>query len=165
MTTIDAPAWPGNCGRSRALSEVTLIVLHSTESETAKSAVRWFKSPQAKVSAHYVVDTDGTVYKCVPTSKIAYHAGTSTGPNGEGCNLYSVGIEQAHIDSPHNPWPPELVSSTTELVKTLKAAIPSIVWIATHAEVATPEGRKTDPQGFPVEQVAQAAGLKVWRRQ
>lgn len=65
------------------------VVLHTTESPErergARSiAINWFSLPQAKVSAHYVLDADEVV-QCVDEEYIAWHA--------RGDNRHTVGLE------------------------------------------------------------------------
>lgn len=45
------------------------------------------------VSCHYVVDTNGDVYKIGQDSDILWHAGISSWENKNHMNLYSIGIE------------------------------------------------------------------------
>lgn len=54
-----------------------MIVLHYTGMKTAKVALDRLCDPEAKVSAHYVIDEDGTVYRLVPEERRAWHAGVS----------------------------------------------------------------------------------------
>ncbi len=48
---------------------VTMIVLHYTGMESAEAALDRLCDPAAEVSAHYVVDEDGTVYRLVAEVK------------------------------------------------------------------------------------------------
>ena len=70
----------------------TKVVLHHTgefgadESEAIK-VIEKFKNPSSKVSAHYLIDRDGTIYQLVNDNEIANHAGNS------GINQQSIGIE------------------------------------------------------------------------
>ena len=50
---------------------VTMIVLHYTGMPDAESALDRMTSPDAKVSAHYCVDEDGTIYRLVGEDKRA----------------------------------------------------------------------------------------------
>lgn len=65
-----------------------------------KDAVAVMK--ERKVSAHLVVQRDGSVVQCVPFDRVAYHAGVSewTDPNSgkryTGLNSCSIGIEIAN---------------------------------------------------------------------
>ena len=45
---------------------VEFLVLHYTGMPDAPSAIALLRAPEAKVSAHYVVDEDGTLYGLVP---------------------------------------------------------------------------------------------------
>lgn len=52
--------------------------------------------PAREVSAHLVVDRDGTVTQLVPFDTIAWHAGKSKWKERESLNKYSIGIEIAN---------------------------------------------------------------------
>lgn len=74
--------------------EPSLIVLHDTAGRLDKgNSVSWFKNPSAKVSAHIVVERDGSVTQMVPFDRTAWHAGTSEWRGRKGCNAFSIGIE------------------------------------------------------------------------
>ena len=72
---------------------ISAVVVHDTASKTAEEALSWFAKPASKVSAHFVIDLDGTVYQCVPEDRRAWHAGTSTLHGASEVNDFSVGIE------------------------------------------------------------------------
>jgi N-acetylmuramoyl-L-alanine amidase len=80
---------------------VSLLVMHYTGMPTARSAIDLLKSPSAKVSAHYVVDEDGTVYNLVPEEKRAWHAGISSWRGVRMLNDASIGIE---VVNPGHEW-------------------------------------------------------------
>ena len=50
---------------------VSMIVLHYTGMPDCEGALCRLTSPEAKVSAHYCVDEDGTIYRLVNESKRA----------------------------------------------------------------------------------------------
>lgn len=79
---------PGN------LSDKNTIVLHITGGGSAASAIATFKASVSphRVSAHFVIDRDGTVYQLVDIKDIAWHASQ--------CNTHSVGIEHAATTEP-----------------------------------------------------------------
>ncbi len=56
------------------------VVVHATEGELA-GALAHLRDPQSGVSAHYVIDRDGTVYQLVPERVVAYHVACGA----EGC--------------------------------------------------------------------------------
>ena len=78
-----------------------MLVMHYTGMPTARSAIELLKSPQAKVSAHYVVDEDGTIYNLVPEAMRAWHAGISCWRGQRQLNDASIGIE---IVNPGHEW-------------------------------------------------------------
>ena len=75
------------------LIDPKFIVLHYTASRTAKSALTWFKNPKSKVSAHFVIDRDGTVIPCVPTNRIAWANGVSSWREYTALNNHAISIE------------------------------------------------------------------------
>ena len=75
------------------LLPVTMIVLHYTGMESAGEAIERLCDPVASVSAHYVIDEDGTVTQLVDEDKRAWHAGKSYWRGVTDVNSASVGIE------------------------------------------------------------------------
>ena len=72
---------------------VDMMVLHYTGMKTAQEALARLCDPAAKVSAHYTIDRDGSVYVHVPEARRAWHAGASHWAGREGVNGCSIGIE------------------------------------------------------------------------
>ncbi|MBC9031236.1 N-acetylmuramoyl-L-alanine amidase [Sphingomonas sp. JC676] len=77
---------------ARALP-ITMIVLHYTGMESAEAAIARLRDPEAKVSAHYVVDEDGSILQLVDEDKRAWHAGRSHWRGITDVNSASIGIE------------------------------------------------------------------------
>lgn len=73
------------------------VVMHYTAGWNDESAIANFKNPASKVSAHVVVERDGTITQCVPFNRVAWHAGPSKYDGKNGMNNYSVGIEIVNI--------------------------------------------------------------------
>lgn len=71
----------------------TLIVCHYTAGATMKGAVARFSNPANKVSAHVVLERDGTLTQMVPFNIRAFHAGESSWNGKESVNGFSIGIE------------------------------------------------------------------------
>jgi N-acetylmuramoyl-L-alanine amidase len=80
---------------------VDFLVLHYTGMTSAAAAVARLCDPAAKVSSHYVVDEDGTVYALVEEQHRAWHAGVSFWRGASGLNDRSIGIE---IVNPGHEW-------------------------------------------------------------
>lgn len=69
------------------------IIMHYTADTSAASTISWFKDPASQVSAHLLIDTDGTITQFVPFNDVAWHAGDSTWDGLVSMNHYSIGIE------------------------------------------------------------------------
>ncbi len=80
---------------------VTMLVLHYTGMQDAASAIARLTDPAAKVSAHYVVDEDGTIHRLVAEEHRAWHAGRSHWRGVTDINSASIGIE---IVNPGHEW-------------------------------------------------------------
>jgi N-acetylmuramoyl-L-alanine amidase len=72
---------------------VSMVVLHYTGMPTAAEALERLCDPAAEVSAHYMIDEDGTVIRLVPEDKRAWHAGRSYWRGITDVNSASIGIE------------------------------------------------------------------------
>ena len=69
--------------------------------ESAEAALARLRDPEAKVSAHYLVDEDGAVVRLVGEDRRAWHAGRSHWRGITDVNSASVGIE---IVNPGHQW-------------------------------------------------------------
>ncbi|WP_448665023.1 N-acetylmuramoyl-L-alanine amidase [Sphingomonas sp. CJ20] len=118
LPILDAPSpnWD-----ERALP-VTMIVLHYTGMETAQAAIDRLRDPAAKVSAHYVVDEDGTILRLVDEEKRAWHAGQSHWRGITDVNSASIGIEIVNPghEFGYRPFPAEQMSALIPLVAEIK---------------------------------------------
>jgi N-acetylmuramoyl-L-alanine amidase len=75
------------------MMEPSGVIMHYTAGFTAKSAINTLTSSAAKVSAHLVIDWDGTITQLVPFNRIAWHAGPSKLAGRTGCNNFTIGFE------------------------------------------------------------------------
>ncbi len=144
---------------------IDTILLHYTATDTAERALRHLANPRAKlrVSAHYVVAADGTIYRMVDESKRAWHAGNSFWRGVTDLNSASIGIEivNAGVDGKgaRPPYPDAQVASVIALCKDIQTRH-TIKWVLGHSDVA-PE-RKQDPgEHFPWKRLA-AEGIGLW---
>jgi N-acetyl-anhydromuramyl-L-alanine amidase AmpD len=96
-----------------------------------------------------VVDRDGTVVQMVPLTERAWHAGVSSFDGVDGVNDYSIGIEMTNMNDGKDPYPEAQYKAVAEIIRRCRQHydIPNNR-IVSHAEVALPPGRKTDPKGF-----------------
>jgi len=77
----------------RADGPIDILVMHYTGMRTAEEALQRLCDPAAKVSSHYTIDRDGTVYMHVPEERRARHAGVSYWAGVRDVNSRSIGIE------------------------------------------------------------------------
>ena len=88
LTYSNAYVSPRNGERARRAA-TTFIILHTTEGEAKPSLRKLSKNGEA----HYCVDRDGTVYRIVDRSRVAYHCGVSMWRGRRNLDDVSVGIE------------------------------------------------------------------------
>ena len=142
---------------------VEFLVLHYTGMPDAQSAIALLRSPAAKVSAHYVVDEDGTVYCLVPEQKRAWHAGISYWRGRRMLNDASIGIEIVNPGHEwgYRPFPAAQMAAVKELCLGILArhAIPARNVVA-HSDIAP--NRKQDPGELFDWQGLAVAGIGVW---
>ncbi|MEQ9124767.1 MAG: N-acetylmuramoyl-L-alanine amidase, partial [Alphaproteobacteria bacterium] len=72
---ISAPS-PNFDARPKSAA-IDALVLHYTGMTTGAAALARLRDPAAKVSAHYLVEEDGRVFKLVDEAERAWHAGVS----------------------------------------------------------------------------------------
>src|ERR671920_2260119 len=101
---------------------ISMIVLHYTGMPDAEGALDRLTSPDAGVSAHYLVDEDGTVYSLVAEEKRAWHAGKSRWRGMKDVNSASIGIEIVNPghEFGYRPFPDEQIASVIPLVASIK---------------------------------------------
>jgi len=80
---------------------ISMVVLHYTGMRSGKDALERMLDPECQVSAHYMIEEDGTVYRLVDEGKRAWHAGRSYWRGVTDVNSASVGIE---LVNPGHEW-------------------------------------------------------------
>lgn len=80
---------------------ISMVVLHYTGMQTGAEALERMLDPAAEVSAHYMIEEDGTVFRLVDEDKRAWHAGRSFWRGITDVNSASIGIE---IVNPGHEW-------------------------------------------------------------
>lgn len=142
---------------------VSMLVLHYTGMETGRAAIDRLADPAAKVSAHYVVEEEGTVIAMVDEEKRAWHAGVSYWRGITDINSASVGIEI--VNGGHDFGLPDFRGAQISAVIALSREIIARHAIAPvnvvgHSDIAP--GRKIDPgEKFPWERLARE-GVGLW---
>ncbi len=142
---------------------IDILLLHYTGMKTAEAALSRLCDPAARVSAHYTIDRDGTVYAHVPEDRRAWHAGVSYWAGERDINARSIGIELVNPghEFGYQPFPEEqmaaLIDLAGDIVKRHAIAPHRVLG---HSDVA-PQ-RKADPgELFSWAQLADF-GIGLW---
>ena len=162
MTIVEAPS----PNRNERPCPVDMLVLHYTGMQSCEAAVERLRDPESKVSSHYVVDEDGTVYRLVPEELRAFHAGVSYWRGRRALNDPSIGIE---IVNPGHEWGYRpFPAAQTDAVRNLclgilaRHAIPPENVVG-HSDIAP--NRKQDPGELFDWRGLAAAGIGIWPEQ
>lgn len=159
MTITETPSPNFNARQA----DVSMLVLHYTGMASGQAALERMRDPEAKVSAHYMVEEDGQVFRLVAEDKRAWHAGVSCWRGITDVNSASIGIEI--VNGGHEYGLPDYPEAQIEAVIALCRDILGRYGIAPrdvvgHSDIA-PE-RKADPgERFPWERLA-GAGIGLW---
>lgn len=143
--------------------EATILVMHYTDLASGKAALDWMCDPDKKVSSHYMVDTDGSIYQLVDETKRAWHAGVSYWQGEMDLNSCSIGIEIQNTGHSlgYVPFPGIQMDAVRELSRDIIARnhiLPRDV--LAHSDIAPM--RKIDPGHlFPWHALAQD-GVGFW---
>ena len=145
------------------LARPDMIVLHYTGMQVAHDALHRLCDPKARVSSHYLVFENGSIFQLVPEINRAWHAGVSSWGGETDVNSRSIGIEIANPG--HEFGYPDFAKRQIAAVITLCRAILTrhIIRpcnIVAHSDVAP--SRKQDPgEKFPWRRLAQS-GVGLW---
>ena len=140
-----------------------MLVLHYTGMLTAEDALARLCDPSAKVSAHYLVDEDGVVYRLVAEERRAWHAGVAFWRGETNINSRSVSIELANPGHEwgYRPFPEAQMAALAALAKDIlqRHPIPPRNVVG-HSDIAP--DRKLDP-GEKFDWACLAAdGIGLW---
>jgi N-acetylmuramoyl-L-alanine amidase len=130
---------------------------------TGAAALQRLCDPEARVSAHYTVDEDGTIYAHVPEPVRAHHAGISFWAGATDINSRSIGIEIVNPghEFGYRSFPDAQIAAVIALSQDIfsRHTIPPERVIG-HSDVAP--ARKQDPgELFPWSTLARA-GVGLW---
>jgi len=153
LRIVDRPS-PNHDSRNGA--PVDILVLHYTGMQTAEEALARLCDPAAKVSAHYTIDRDGTIYAHVSEAERAWHAGVSYWAGERNVNARSIGIEIVNPghEFGYIPFADAQIDALIELAHgILKRHLITPRRVIGHSDVAP--ARKTDPGAlFPWQRLA-----------
>jgi N-acetylmuramoyl-L-alanine amidase len=127
-------------------SPVDMLVLHYTGMKSADEALDRLCDPAAQVSAHYLIDDGGAVYRLVPENRRAWHAGVSAWRGHRDVNARSIGIELANPghEYGYRDFPAAQMSALADLSLAILARHPIPPRnVVGHSDIAP--DRKLDP--------------------
>ncbi len=154
-----------NFGERAEGTRIDILLMHYTGMETGAAAVQRLCDPAARVSSHYTVDEDGTIYHHVAEAARAFHAGVSYWAGATDINSHSIGIEIVNPghEFGYRPFPEAQIEAVIALSRdifTRHGILPRRV--IGHSDVAP--ARKQDPgELFPWQALAEA-GVGFWPR-
>lgn len=142
---------------------IDMLVLHYTGMISGPAALERLCDPAAKVSAHYMIDEDGTIYSLVPEEMRAWHAGVSFWRGERDVNSRSIGIELVNPghEFGYRPFPQAQMDALIPLARNILSAHPIPARnVVAHSDVAP--SRKDDPgELFDWRELA-AEGIGLW---
>ncbi|MCF4167091.1 N-acetylmuramoyl-L-alanine amidase [Zavarzinia compransoris] len=125
---------------------VSILMIHYTGMTSGAAALARLRDAAAKVSSHYLIEEDGTVFRLVAEADRAWHAGAGSWRGLGDVNARSIGIELVNPGHEwgYRPFPAAQMSSLAALGRDILArhAIAPFDVIG-HSDSAP--ARKTDP--------------------
>jgi len=160
MTRVERPS-PNHDDRGGA--SVDILLIHYTGMTSGAAALERLCDPAARVSAHYAIDEDGTVYAMVPEARRAWHAGLAYWAGARDINARSIGIELVNPghEFGYRAFPEAQIGALIELCGEILQRHAIAPWcVLGHSDVAP--ARKDDPgELFPWARLA-AAEIGLW---
>ena len=155
-----------NCdSRPAGAGPVDTLVLHYTGMVSAEAALERLTDRSAKVSAHWCIGEEGTLWRLVPEEQRAWHAGLSEWRGRRSVNDFSIGIELINPGHEHGyrPFPPAQMDALLDLVRVIVARHPiGPRNVVAHSDIA-PMRRQDPGELFDWARLARA-GIGLWPR-
>jgi N-acetylmuramoyl-L-alanine amidase len=152
-----------NHDRRNDPARIDMLVLHYTGMQSAEAAIERLCDPDSRVSAHYVVEEGGAIWRLVHETRRAFHAGVSCWEGERDLNAVSLGIEIVNPGHEwgYRPFPEEQMASVEHLCRDLVSRHPIPPHrVVGHSDIAP--DRKTDPgELFDWPRLARA-GIGIW---
>lgn len=144
-------------------TDINTLVIHYTGMRNLEEALARMQDPIWKVSAHWCIGEDGTIYQLVPEKMRAWHAGVSWWRGQKNLNDNSIGIEIVNPghEFGYRPFRLPQMNSLINLCKEICRRNPiNPRNVVAHSDIAP--GRKMDPgELFDWERLAKE-GIGLW---
>jgi len=108
--------------KKRLISSIKLAIIHYTGMQSERESVKRLCNPLSKVSAHYLINQNGKIFKLVEERRIAWHAGKSRWKKYNNLNKNSIGIELVNKGHQYGytSFKKKQISTLVKLCKILK---------------------------------------------
>ena len=147
----------------RPKKKIKFIIIHYTGMSNELSALNRLCDIKTKVSAHYFIKKNGSVFNLVPPLYEAWHAGKSSWKGLKSINKYSLGIEiqNSGHDNKYENFSQKQITSTKKLLKYLiKIYKVNTKNVLGHSDIA-PDRKKDPGEKFPWKELAKSK-LSQW---
>ena len=109
---------------SRNNSKIQLIIIHYTALKNTLDAISYLCNKEKKVSSHYLISQNGTVYNLVKDKFRAWHAGHAFWQEIVDINSASIGIElDFNPKGKNNKYSLKMIYSLKKLILKLQKII------------------------------------------
>ncbi|GAB5469147.1 MAG: N-acetylmuramoyl-L-alanine amidase [Rhodospirillales bacterium] len=154
MPPLDRPSPNHNDRRGRPID---LVVLHYTGMVSAQAALERLCDPSAEVSAHYLIEEDGRLWRLVAEERRAWHAGRGFWAGEHDVNARSIGIELVNpgLEFGYRPFPAAQIRRLLGLLEDIvRRRVIAPKRVIGHSDLAP--SRKEDPGAlFPWPRLAE----------
>jgi len=140
-----------------------MLILHYTGMVSGEVALARLCDGEARVSAHYVIDEDGAIYRLVAEDRRAWHAGVSCWCGEHDINGRSIGVEVVNPghEFGYRLFPEVQMAAVVALCRDIVARQPILPrHVLGHADVAW--ARRHDPGELFDWAALAAAGIGLW---
>jgi N-acetylmuramoyl-L-alanine amidase len=142
---------------------IDTLVIHYTGMPTAAGALDHLCNQASQVSAHYLIDEDGAIYRLVDEDRRAWHAGVAAWRGITDINATSIGIELTNPghEFGYRDFPAPQMAALIALAVDINTRHPIDARnVVGHSDIAP--ARKIDPgERFDWPRLA-AAGIGLW---
>ncbi|MDA1098177.1 MAG: N-acetylmuramoyl-L-alanine amidase [Proteobacteria bacterium] len=143
--------------------DIDILLLHYTGMTSAEAALSRLCDAAALVSAHYLIDEEGTVFALVAEDRRAWHAGVARWAGHADINGCSIGVELVNPghEFGYRAFPKAQMAALLDLCTCIlrRHAIPAHRVLG-HADVAP--ARREDPGELFDWAALAAAGVGLW---
>lgn len=155
MVLVLPPKWqsrpsPNRNSRPEGV-RITAIVLHADASNRVDSSLDWCRRPESKVSYHFLIGRTGNVFLLVHPEQRAWHCGVSELEGVPDVNDFSIGVCLSNRNDGESFSKSQLFEAALICSQLSQHYGIPLDRIVTHAQIARPVGRKTDPKGLDLE--------------